>query len=370
MEFVGIIQRAHNGTCGSMIKRLTFRPRLPRKYPRALNFSTSGLVGRSGVTPRCLRLSAVAIAAALMAMVVISQLFTAPRTLVPSARVPITSGAWQASAASLILLQRAEAMLIRGCMQRHGFGYAAVVPDDSAGGKFPLVLDDPPWAARYGYGSLDPLAAQRNEIDSRNARYVALLSVARRRAYVTALYGARTGPQVRVALPDGVVIGHSTRGCQAAAEGRLYGDFPRWYATTIIAENLPGVAKQHVTTEPQFQLSLAAWARCMRSGGHVTNTPQQWRAQLMEQGTGKKLASQRAMAKRFATAEAECARRTKFGIVSRGLYDNNLVRLQETHSDVFRDQRNMRRSALRLARRILAGFPEGHSSTRGNARAM
>jgi hypothetical protein len=56
-------------------------------------------------------------------------------------------------------------------------------------------------------------------------------------AFERALSGDRRNV-VAIRLPTGYTIGASRDGCTAAAQGRLYGDMPRWFRANTLVMNL------------------------------------------------------------------------------------------------------------------------------------
>ncbi|SDJ59662.1 hypothetical protein [Streptomyces indicus] len=68
-------------------------------------------------------------------------------------------------------------------------------------------------------------------------------SKAEQRRVVTALFGAGRA-ELRVELPNGYVVRRHTDGCLAAAQQRLYGDQPRWFAVSTTVDNLKSKAPQ------------------------------------------------------------------------------------------------------------------------------
>ncbi|MEV6644355.1 hypothetical protein [Amycolatopsis sp. NPDC051371] len=76
-----------------------------------------------------------------------------------------------------------------------------------------------------GFARVLRASASRAQADNPNARYVRNLPAARRTAYGLALNGGPSAPGVTVTFPNGLVIGHSSTGCVAQADARLYGDY-------------------------------------------------------------------------------------------------------------------------------------------------
>jgi hypothetical protein len=126
------------------------------------------------------------------------------------------------SAAETALLARAEQALVEKCLVAKGFRvWTTPVAVDTADRLFPYGLDDVRWAQAHGYGT-DQYGVRA---DDPNLRYVQSLPAERQDAYGLALNGGGpSAPGVTVTLPNGLVKGHSSAGCVAEADARLYGD--------------------------------------------------------------------------------------------------------------------------------------------------
>ena len=157
------------------------------------------------------------------------------------------------------MLYQAEQILTGECMRQHGFQYWPIpyggqVSPASQG--YPYLVMSISWAARNGFGN-DSLTHAGPDP---NQQYVDHLSAARQAAYGLALFGlSPNGPQVRVAIPQGGVIGHSTDGCQASAEGTLYGNFREWFQASTIMGNLELASQSQVTNDPEYKGAVTRW---------------------------------------------------------------------------------------------------------------
>jgi hypothetical protein len=164
------------------------------------------------------------------------------------------------------LLDRAEQVLTQRCMQERGFRYwltaANPLPQDR---DFPYVIDDPKWAAQYGYGTDLQREAEFLRRTDPNLRYLQGLAPQRQVDAGNALNGA--GPAyVEAALPTGGMVRHYSDGCAAQADRSLYGDLDSWYRAKKVTENLAGVRRAKVTSDAAFSAAMSlAGCRCFRS---------------------------------------------------------------------------------------------------------
>ncbi|MEV0323111.1 hypothetical protein ACIBKX_33685 [Streptomyces sp. NPDC050658] len=173
----------------------------------------------------------------------------------------------KATGRELALLDRAEDVLVRRCMARHGFRYrtaTSVTPDELR--DFPHVVDDLAWARRHGYGGGLLRKAQRQRAERPNSAYVQRLSPERRHAYATALSGDGA-KAMEITIPSGGTIGQSSTGCLAEAKGNLYGGLREWFRAETLASNIPDHADE-VRRHPDFRSAVRQWSDCIRAKGH------------------------------------------------------------------------------------------------------
>jgi len=200
------------------------------------------------------------------------------------------------------LLDRAEQILVRRCMRRHGFKLwitpRIVLPHAA---RFRYVVDDVSWAQKHGFGAdIDRRVAKLGRSDP-NGRYFSSLSPSRRKAALRALNGERPeGLEAR--LPSGMVVRRSDSSCTSHAEGALYGDLQQWYRVSKIGGSLTGVRAGRVTAHPSFISATRRWATCMLAKGHPYSSPYEAR----DVASSKHQITQRGIA----VAEATCARAT------------------------------------------------------------
>ncbi|MEU5977874.1 hypothetical protein [Streptomyces sp. NPDC047315] len=200
-------------------------------------------------------------------------------------------------------LYRAEQLLLRDCMRRHGFVYQPVpknpVPEAR---EFPYVVDDVAWARRHGYGSdIDRESARLRDADP-NQRYFQNLPPERRAAALEAANGRRP-VGLTAKNPDGTTLTRSDQGCRTDAERALYGDVQQLFQARSTAGALPDVRRSRVLADPRFAKATKPWARCMRAAGHPYDTPADLRQKLPS--SDRPLPRQQEI--QLAVAEATCA---------------------------------------------------------------
>ncbi|GAA2444143.1 hypothetical protein GCM10010273_23830 [Streptomyces lavendulocolor] len=254
------------------------------------------------------------------------------------------------TAAERTLLHDAEQELRRRCMEAAGFRYWATPENPLPEARdFPYVVDDTRWAQRYGYGSVIEARIRRLRHQDPNQVYFRGLTEERRRAAVTALNGTRDRDGLRAELPGGVVIGHSAGGCRVTAWKTLYEDVPGWYAASTLVDNLGGLRRQRVTTEPEFTAAVGEWSACMREHGFPYPTPQEARGAFL----GRQDRPDRAREIRTAVQEARCAAGSGLADVARRLDRHHDRRLRQEHRTAVERVERLRAAALPRARAAL-----------------
>ncbi|HEY3688665.1 MAG TPA: hypothetical protein VGL93_36840 [Streptosporangiaceae bacterium] len=250
------------------------------------------------------------------------------------------------TAAQAGLLERAEQELIRRCMARAGFRYWPVGhPADPV--PFRYVVDDVAWAGRYGYGTALRRAAEVRAAADPNRRYFTSLPPARQAAAVRALDGTRPAG-LTATLPNGLVVRHSDRGCDVRAQRTLYGNLPRWYASTKITENLPGQRYGLVVSDPRWRAATPAWSACMRRAGYPFATPDEAHAAVSA-------APPAGGERRQAVAEARCAVATGLGALAGRLDREHAARQARRYRVLLAERDKRQRQALPTAERVVAG---------------
>ncbi|MGN9781275.1 hypothetical protein ACTMTF_07605 [Nonomuraea sp. ZG12] len=249
------------------------------------------------------------------------------------------------------MLDRAEQLLLRDCMRKHGFKVWMTPPDNTMPQslQFPYVLTDIDWAKKHGYGGdLQERAAALAEADP-NKRYFQGLSKQARAAARAALNGpAPVGLEAKV--PLGGTMRRSDRGCVSEAERLLYGDLRTWYRVTKVTEQLRPLRAGKVLEDAGYKAGLAEWSACMRGRGHDYARPAAARGAML----GGADRHDRAEEIRTAVAEATCARDTGLTDTVRRLdarYERDLV--ARYRSDI-KAKRDLELAALPRAAAIIA----------------
>lgn len=269
---------------------------------------------------------------------------------------PGTSGAMppEITVAQERELERAEAVLTRRCLERHGFPVpplagesgAEPVPGDR---DFPYVVDDPGWARRHGYGSDIAMLRSRASRSGADQEYFRSLTPSGQAALTAALNGnGPTDPGPTVRLPGGATVGHSNRGCTAAAQRQLYGDFDTWFRARAVVNSLDAVRRGRVLGDSRFGAAVERWARCMRREGHRYASPGAARAAFLDAPAPRP----RRLEIRTATAEASCARRTGLAEVARDLDGRYDTAVRDQYRQAVMTQRRLAHAALRTARAV------------------
>jgi hypothetical protein len=264
------------------------------------------------------------------------------------------AGARTTTAAEQSLLYEAEQELQRRCMTAAGFRFWITSEHPLPEARdFPYVVDDLGWARRYGYGGVLQPRIERLRREDPNRVYLRGLPEERRRAAVAALNGTRDGKGLRAELPGGVVMGHSSRGCQVTAWRELYEDVRGWYTASTLVNNFGGLRRQRVAAEPEYGAAMRSWSACMREHGFPYRDPLEARAAfLSRQGTAH--AVERAREVRTAVQEARCAQDTGLNAVVRRLDRHHDRLLRREHRAAVERVETLRAAALPRARAVLA----------------
>ena len=166
------------------------------------------------------------------------------------------------------LLGRAEQLLISRCMEQHGFRYWPVPVTGPSVKLQPLPYSIPTIAFARSDGFGEVQGKNQNEI------YADRLSPKQQASYISTLFGLDEHvPQVTVRLPQGGLVGHSSAGCQAHAEGALYRNFPNWFRLSTTLGQLQSLLQSEVTNDPRFLRVLQRWRRCIEAHGYSWMNP-------------------------------------------------------------------------------------------------
>ncbi|KOX15796.1 hypothetical protein ADL05_14290 [Nocardiopsis sp. NRRL B-16309] len=247
------------------------------------------------------------------------------------------------------LLATAEQLLLRECMENHGFEYQ-IVSDDTPTGveEFRYLIDDPEWALEHGYGTELRREAVRARENDPNQRYFENLSPQRRAQALVAANGpAPVG--LTATTPDGMELARSDQGCRSQADRELYGDLASWFQARTTADALPALRYQSVAQDPRYLEAVRPWAECMRAAGHDYATPADIRSALLaphealppEQEVG------------LALAEAHCALDSGLARTATELEEEHGQELRERHRSALHTHRRLQTDALPRARLIV-----------------
>lgn len=222
--------------------------------------------------------------------------------------------------AEQILVERAEARLVKTCMEGKGFRYWArsvLTVDDLKGGGY--VLTDLTWARKHGYGSRLADRLQTVQSTDPNHVYAEGLSRQERLRYSQALDGGTADGMLTAALPAGGTVRTPRHSCQTEAKEKLYGDFETWFRVEKTATNLSPLYVPALLADSRFRRAVARWSTCMRRAGHDYADPPAARRALPSLTKG--LSSQRAHAAEveLAVAEVTCATGTPLAETARAL---------------------------------------------------
>jgi hypothetical protein len=246
------------------------------------------------------------------------------------------------SAADLQDLATAEQDLIAECMHARGFRYWPQAPGSSR--YLQPLFAMPPGVAvarKHGFGSPAPADP--------NGAYVETLSVSAQSAYAVAVNGPMdSGPQVTVAIPQGGVMGHSAQGCQAIADNRLYGNFPRWYAASTIVGEVQAMLQSEVAGSRPMTAVTNRWRSCVAARGH------HW-VSLMQPEISPGPGSS---ARRAAVADAICAAATHISSVAYRVAGTYAKKLDAQYRKELNAYQVMQQDAVPRAKKVQREFHE------------
>ncbi|MFF8017998.1 hypothetical protein [Streptomyces sp. NPDC007929] len=267
---------------------------------------------------------------------------------------PAAPGGAPLTEAQLAVIDRAELVLTKKCMARHGhpFWVAASMRADEL--RAPgYVLDDVGWAHRHGYGGRIQRKALATKRHDRNIAYRAGLSEAEARAYVRALSGGPGSELLTTSLPGGGKVRVGNGGCEAEARKRLYGDPSVWFRVDKVATNLTPLYVPRLLRDEHFTKAQRRWAACMRRAGHSYPDPTAIRAALPRLTQDLDAGRAHATEVRLAVAEATCARETGFAETARRLEREHSAPVRARYARDIATRDRLQRAALARAERLL-----------------
>jgi hypothetical protein len=255
--------------------------------------------------------------------------------------------------AEQVLVERAEELLVRRCMEREGFKYwMGRVPSVPERQSYGYVLDDVGWAEKYGYGTQLRQEAEEARLNDRNIAYDNALPEARRIHYSKALDGRPSSDMLSVELPGGGTIETPRGGCRADAKGQLYGDFPDWFRVEKTAMNLTSLYVPDLVEDKRFLGAVETWSTCMRKEGHDYADPSQLREKLPALTKGLNPAKAHTTEVELAVVEATCATETSLGDRARALENEYRDKKLKRYSDDIVAYQRMGLAALARAEDI------------------
>jgi hypothetical protein len=256
--------------------------------------------------------------------------------------------------AEVILIERAEQLLVGACVEKAGFKYWPVpvtsVEERRSRG---YVLSDVAWARKYGYGGqLEKKAEKIRRSDPNNA-YANSLPEAERIRYSTTVDGDPSKGMLSVELPAGGTVQTPRDGCWADTRERLYGDRATWFRVKKIATSLTPLYVPDLVKDKRLVNAVEAWARCMRAAGHDYADPNEISDKRYVLTEGLSPAQAHATEVELAVAEATCAVKTSLARTARSLEREYRTQKTRRYSDDIAQYQRMRLTALARAKEVI-----------------
>ncbi|MEV7889911.1 hypothetical protein [Streptomyces sp. NPDC088357] len=255
--------------------------------------------------------------------------------------------------AEQILVQRAEQILVKKCMEGQGFKYWVwLLPtvDDLKGSGY--VLTDVDWAKEHGYGSkLREKALKAQQNDPNHAYANGLLEKERVR-YSKALEGALSSGLLTAELPGGGAVQTPRESCRADAKDQLYGNFETWFRAEKTATNLTSLYVPDLVKDESFVNAVKRWAACMHKAGHDYTDPPEIREKLSKLAQGLSDEKAYATEAELAAAEAACANETSLANTARTLQTEYRDKKLQRYSEDIATYQRMSLDALARAEDI------------------
>jgi hypothetical protein len=257
---------------------------------------------------------------------------------------PVQASDEPVRASDLTLLNTAEQLLIRACMQGQGFGYWPIPASRLAPvPSYPLVVTNIGWAQANGLSNFPVEAPDVNQ------QYYDHLPANRQNVYSNALVGPSGSPSVTVALPSGGIEGASSQGCQARAESELYGNYRAWFQASTVARDLPRLWLPMVEEDNKYQRAVAQWSQCMRRKGYRYSSPGQAAAAFPRSTLSRPSGAEVAVA----VAEATCGGRTGLSAVVSSLSREFSAQVEHKYQSSLSTEWRLERNAVARARHLL-----------------
>jgi hypothetical protein len=216
----------------------------------------------------------------------------------------------------------AEQSLIGDCLRQHGFEHrivklpeATATDDASVTEPFLQGIDDVDRAAKQGFRFFDGDEDVQPAPDP-NVRYVRGLSESDQRKYTVAYFGNSEKHNVETTVA-GVTTRTSTTGCLAEARKQLYGSLEAWFRPSVVEGNVGNLARERAAADPRYLRVVRAWSDCLRERGIATSSPSDLHDRFDVRSAGMPRRSAEKLERRWAVAEAQCARRVELTKVAR-----------------------------------------------------
>ncbi|MFD5098263.1 hypothetical protein [Streptomyces albidochromogenes] len=262
------------------------------------------------------------------------------------------------TAAEEALIDRAERLLVKECMERAGFRYwitgATSATERKAQG---YVLDDIGWAKTYGYGGRLMRKAEAVRRNGPNASYANALRQEERIRYRTALDGEPSSGTLSVALPGGGMIQTPRESCHTRAKEQLYGDFESWFRAEKVATNLTPLYVSDILKDKRFVRALETWSGCMSEKGHDYRTPAEIRVNLPMLTRGLSDTAAHAAEVRLAVDEVTCAKMTSLPDTARAIEDEYRAKRTRQYREEIATYQRMRLAATARAKDVVGETP-------------
>ncbi|WAX81909.1 hypothetical protein [Streptomyces sp. KMM 9044] len=257
------------------------------------------------------------------------------------------------TAAEEILVERAENLLVKKCVEKAGFRFWVAEPESLASRKGSgFVLDDVGWAKKYGYGGQFGRNAEEARSGGPNATYVNALPDKERAHYRAVLDGTPSSGMLSVELPGGGTVRTPRDSCQSRAKDQLYGDFATWFRVEKIATNLTPLYVPDLAEDKRFTKALAAWSLCMEEKGRNYSDPFEIRTEVDRRTEGLSDAAAHAVEVEFAVDEAECAKDASLAETARALESEYRAKEARRYREEIAVFQRMRLTALERAKAI------------------
>ncbi|WP_338897673.1 hypothetical protein WBG99_20450 [Streptomyces sp. TG1A-60] len=258
------------------------------------------------------------------------------------------------TAAEEVVVDRAEQLLVKKCMEQAGFQFWVTGVESAASRKASaFVLDDVSWANKHGYGGQFRRDAEEARRNGPNGSYVNSLTREERVRYRTALDGTPSSGVVSAALPGGGTVKTPRDSCHVRAKGQLYGDFKTWFRVEKIATNLTPLYVPDLSKDKRFTKALAAWSLCMEGKGMDYADPFEVRAELDLLTEGLSDAAAHAVEVELAVDEAECAKESSLAETARTLEGEYRAKKTRRYGEEIAAFQRMRLAALDRAKDIV-----------------